>query len=103
MLTREEALKLAQELVDYRATSLVEGGKQLAYWVLREEEDRKALVDNLAAVQSRCMELLEQRRCLAWAIEEIVKAAEDVYFDASETRAVRKAIDDALLAARGAQ
>ncbi len=43
-MTRAEALALATDLVDYRAKSMVSGGRQLAQFVLRDEEARQRLV-----------------------------------------------------------
>jgi hypothetical protein len=94
MLTREEAIKLAHRLVDRKSDTHVADGIALAHFIVRDEEDRKQLVDNLTACQQRCTELLEERRCLARAIEKIAAADPD----GRDER-----IAEALVAARGAQ
>lgn len=71
-VTRDEALKLAQDLVDYRAKSMVQCGRDLAMWVLGGA-DAEATV----AASSRIGELLEDRRRLCGFIERLKSATFD--------------------------
>jgi len=92
MITREDALKIAQEIVDYTSTHQVSDAHALANFVLRDENDRMQLTNNLTSVQARCTELLEERRTLARLIEQVAAAGPD---ERDEL------VAEALVAARG--
>jgi hypothetical protein len=69
MLSRADAVKLAQDVVDARVKSVPEAARWLALFVLadheehvRREADKREMFDNLTATQTRCTELLEQVR-----------------------------------------
>lgn len=94
MITREQALHLAQRIVDYTSTQQVTDAHEIAAFVLRDEQEREQLNDNLLTVQARCTELLEERRTLARIIEKIAAAGPD------ERDGF---VAEALVAARGSQ
>lgn len=93
MTTRDEMLRIAENLRDYRG-NMVEQGRGLAMFVLLDEKDRRALVDNLSAVQARCTELLEDRRRLCKLVERL----RDSSFEESKS-----IIADLVVACRGMQ
>lgn len=71
-MDRAAALALAQDLVDYRAKSMVAGGRELAQWVLGGA-DAEATI----AGATRVAELLEDRRRLCGFIERLKSASFD--------------------------
>jgi len=91
-MNRQAALLLAQQLVDYRASSMVADGRALAAWVLTEESHHEQLADELSAARARQAELYEQRRTLAQLIENIAH---------TDPEAQGQVIAAALTAARG--
>jgi hypothetical protein len=57
----EELLRIAQDFVDHRSRGYVSDGMVFAKWILG---DGKTALENLAATQRRCTELLEENRIL---------------------------------------
>lgn len=92
MISRAEALVLAQSVVDYTTKSHVGAAMELAKFLVRDEADRVQLTDDLTCCRARSTELIEERRTLAALIEKIATAGPD---DRDEM------IAEAVVAARG--
>ena len=78
MLSRSEAVEVAQKLIDYKSRGYVADGLDLARFVVYMFGDGALAheANNLTAVQARCTELLEQVRCLRGRIEELHHVSE---------------------------
>ena len=64
MMTRAEALALAQTVLDYKPKSYVEAARALASFVVATFDERydRQEADALSQTQARCTELLQDRR-----------------------------------------
>jgi hypothetical protein len=72
VVDRAAALALAQQLVDYRAKSMVARGRELAQYVLNGGD-----ADGLAVAKARVVELETNRKTLCDLIERLRAAAPD--------------------------
>lgn len=73
VVQREEAVRLAERVLDYHATSYVEAARALAIYVKAEDERANAALSQAA----RLAELEEQNRILRECIEDIAAAEPD--------------------------
>jgi hypothetical protein len=60
LLTRAEALKRAQEAIDYKSRSYVEDARNLALYVLNADEKLRAVVALVEAARSGEPEAIER-------------------------------------------
>jgi hypothetical protein len=59
MISRTDALRLAQKVLDYQVVSHAEAAQILARFVLKDAEERERLALELSKADARIAELLE--------------------------------------------